>query len=52
VTACERRQSLLGLLRKQPDLRVPEPAVALHVSEGTVRNDLHALEDQGLLMRV
>jgi DeoR/GlpR family transcriptional regulator of sugar metabolism len=33
-------------------LRVPELALALNVSEGTVRNDLNALEQQGMLMRV
>ncbi len=48
----ERRQSLLELLRKQPGLRVPELAVALRVSEGTVRNDLNALGRQGRLQRV
>jgi DeoR/GlpR family transcriptional regulator of sugar metabolism len=52
MTTYERRQSLLSILRKQPGLRVPELAVALSVSEGTVRNDLNALEEQGLLMRV
>jgi len=52
VTTYERRQSLLDILRKQPGLRVPELAVALNVSEGTVRNDLNALEQQGMLMRV
>lgn len=52
MTSYERRQSLLDILRKQPGLRVPELAVALNVSEGTVRNDLNALEEQGLLMRV
>ena len=52
VTTYERRQSLLDILRKQPGLRVPELATALDVSEGTVRNDLNALEEQGLLMRV
>jgi DeoR/GlpR family transcriptional regulator of sugar metabolism len=52
VTTYERRQSLLDILRKQPGLRVPEIAVALDVSEGTVRNDLNALEHQGLLTRV
>lgn len=40
------------MLRKQPGLRVPELAVALDVSEGTIRNDLTALELQGLLTRV
>ena len=52
MTTYERRQSLLDILRKQPGLRVPELALALDVSEGTVRNDLNALEEQGLLVRV
>jgi DeoR/GlpR family transcriptional regulator of sugar metabolism len=52
VTTYERRQSLLDILRKQPGLRVPELALSLDVSEGTVRNDLNALEEQGLLKRV
>jgi len=47
-----RRQSLLDLLSKQSGLRVPELAKALDVSEGTVRNDLNALESQGRLTRV
>ena len=52
MTTYERRQSLLDILRKQPGLRVPELALALDVSEGTVRNDLNALEEQGVLIRV
>jgi DeoR/GlpR family transcriptional regulator of sugar metabolism len=52
VTTYERRQSLLDLLRKQPGLSVPDLAVALDVSQGTVRNDLNALGRQGLLTRV
>ncbi|MFZ6028964.1 MAG: DeoR/GlpR family DNA-binding transcription regulator [Chloroflexota bacterium] len=48
----ERRQKLLSLLQSQPGLRVLELAEALAVSEGTVRNDLNALEDEGLLARV
>jgi len=52
VTTYERRQSLLEILRKQPGLRVPELAQALDVSEGTVRNDLSALEGEGRLRRV
>jgi len=52
LTTYERRQSLLDILRKQPGLRVPELALTLDVSEGTVRNDLNALEEQGALMRV
>jgi len=52
MTTYERRQSLLDLLRKQPGLRVPELANTLNVSEGTVRNDLNALEGEGRLKRV
>ena len=52
MTTYERRQSLLEILRRQPGLRVPELAQALDVSEGTVRNDLNALEDEGRLKRV
>ena len=51
MTSYERRQSLLEVLRKQPGLRVPEIAQALQVSEGTVRNDLNALEGEGRLTR-
>jgi DeoR/GlpR family transcriptional regulator of sugar metabolism len=40
------------MLRKQPGLRVPELAGALAVSEGTIRNDLNALEVEGRLRRV
>ena len=52
MTAYERRQSMLELLRTHPGLRVPEIARRLEISEGTVRNDLNALESQGYLTRV
>ncbi len=52
MTTYERRQSLLELLRAQPGLRVPEIAQTLEISEGTVRNDLNALEEEGYLTRV
>jgi len=42
----------LDLLHTQPDLRVPEIAASMGVSEGTVRNDLNALEEEGRLRRV
>jgi DeoR/GlpR family transcriptional regulator of sugar metabolism len=42
----------LDLLHKQAGLRVPELADALGVSEGTVRNDLNALEASGYITRV
>ncbi|MCX5636314.1 MAG: DeoR/GlpR family DNA-binding transcription regulator [Planctomycetota bacterium] len=47
-----RRQSLLDLLRRQSGLSVRELAKTLDVSEGTVRNDLNALEGQGKLTRI
>ena len=52
LTTHERRQTLIDLLRKQPGLRVPEIAEQLGISEGTVRNDLNALESGGQLTRV
>lgn len=52
MTTYERRQSLLETLRRQPGIRVPKLAEVLDVSEGTVRNDLNALEDEGKLTRV
>lgn len=52
MTAYVRRQSLLELLRKQAGLRVTELSEALGVSEGTIRNDLNALEKEGKLERV
>ena len=52
MTTYERRQSVLDVLRKKPGLRVSEIAKTLDVSEGTVRNDLNALESEGRLKRV
>ena len=52
MTTYDRRQSLLDLLRKQPGLSVTELAAALNVSQGTIRNDLNAIEQEGLLKRV
>ena len=51
MTSYERRQNILDLLRKNPGSRVPVLAEALGVSEGTVRNDLNALEEEGRLRR-
>ncbi len=52
MTTFERRQRILGLLAAQPGIKVTELAQALSVSEGTIRNDLSALEDDRLLIRV
>jgi DeoR/GlpR family transcriptional regulator of sugar metabolism len=51
MTQYERRQSIIELLRRQPGSGVTEMASTLGVSEGTVRNDLNALEDEGVLIR-
>ena len=48
----ERRQRLLATLKEHPGIRVSELSNILGVSEGTVRNDLNALSDQGQLTRV
>lgn len=51
MSSHERRQTIIELLRSQPGLRVTEIAAALGVSEGTVRNDLNALERKQVLTR-
>ncbi len=48
----ERRQQILALLQEQPGIKVSELARQLDVSEGTIRNDLSALEEEGRLTRV
>lgn len=47
----ERRQLLIEQLRNKPGLRVSELASVLNVSQGTIRNDLNALENEGRLTR-
>jgi ribose transport system substrate-binding protein len=51
-TTSDRRNRLLALLREHPGLRVPEIAHSLQISEGTVRNDLDAMAEEGRLERV
>lgn len=52
MTTHLRRQSMLDLLRNQPGLSVVKLAQMLGISEGTVRNDLNVLEEEGKLKRV
>jgi DeoR/GlpR family transcriptional regulator of sugar metabolism len=52
LTIFERRQNILRLLAEQPGLRVGDMADMFQVSEGTIRNDLNALESEGQLRRV
>lgn len=48
----ERQASILQLLRQTPGITVSELAQMLRVSEGTIRNDLKALESAGKIQRV
>lgn len=52
VPARVRRDRLLALLREHEFVRVTDLAARFEVSEVTVRSDLDALEDRGLLRRV
>lgn len=52
TTRFERRQSILRLLREQPGIKVTQMADVFAVSEGTIRNDLNALEGEGKVRRV
>jgi DeoR/GlpR family transcriptional regulator of sugar metabolism len=52
VISFERRQRLLATLKEYPGIRVPELSKILEVSQGTVRNDMTALSDQGQIVRV
>lgn len=51
-TTFERRQSILRLLQEQSGVHVGDLAKRFDVSEGTVRNDLTALEEEQLIVRV
>ena len=52
MTTFERRRTILRLLREQPGIKVARLADLLEVSEGTIRNDLNALEEAQKLRRV
>lgn len=52
MTKYERRQSIMRLLNEQPGIKVARLAELLDVSEGTIRNDLTALEEQQKVQRV
>ncbi|MEO0561379.1 MAG: substrate-binding domain-containing protein [Chloroflexota bacterium] len=51
-TVFERRQVILNLLKEQTSVKVTDLAEILDVSEGTVRNDLQAMDDAGQIRRV
>lgn len=52
TTTFERRERILEFLHDRPGIRVNEMARLLAVSEGTIRNDLNALANDGHLQRV
>jgi ribose transport system substrate-binding protein len=52
VTAFERRRTILRILKEQTSIRVIDLAQMLGVSEGTIRNDLTALDEEHQLTRV
>ncbi len=51
-TTFERRQTVIRLLGEKPGIKVTELAAVLDVSEGTIRNDLNALEAEKQIRRV
>jgi len=52
LTTFERRQLILRILEEQSGIKVTDLALQLDVSEGTIRNDLAALDDEDQIMRV
>ena len=48
----ERQEQIMELLGKTPALRIGQIAGALYISEATVRRDLAAMEQKGLVQRV
>ncbi|MCP4165245.1 MAG: substrate-binding domain-containing protein [Chloroflexi bacterium] len=51
MPALARHQQILNFLAEQPALKVSDLATLLDVSEGTIRNDLRALEQMGRVSR-
>ncbi|SDD12165.1 transcriptional regulator, DeoR family [Paenibacillus sp. UNCCL117] len=52
MLAPERRNRIMQVLHEQKQLLVKEVSLELGVSEGTLRNDLKILEEDGLLERI
>lgn len=51
MLAPERRKKIIQIINKQKQILVKNLSAELNVSEGTLRNDLKALEDMGMLER-
>lgn len=52
MTTYHRRQCIIDMFGKQPDLRVSELVKALDISKGKVRNDLNALAEKRCLQHI
>ncbi|GAB4520634.1 MAG: hypothetical protein OHK0046_31140 [Anaerolineae bacterium] len=52
MTTFERRQTIVRLVNEWNSVKVTDLAKMLHVSEGTIRNDLEALDEDHQLIRV
>ncbi|MEW6180607.1 MAG: DeoR/GlpR family DNA-binding transcription regulator [Chloroflexota bacterium] len=52
MTSHHRRQLIVDILRSNPGIKVIELSKSLGVSEGTVRNDLNILAQEGRIKRV
>ena len=52
MTSYLRRQQIVEIIRTEPDIRIPEIALRLSVSQGTIRNDLNILAESGQIVRV
>ena len=52
MTTFERRQRILAILSERENISVKELVSELDVSEGTIRNDLNALDQEKRLIRV
>ncbi len=52
LTTYERRQQIIRILQEQAGIKVTDLALMLDVSEGTIRNDLAALDEDQQVTRV
>ncbi|QJD83193.1 DeoR/GlpR family DNA-binding transcription regulator [Cohnella herbarum] len=51
MLALERRNKIVQIINKQKQISIKQLSIDLKVSEGTLRNDLKSLEEEGILER-